>query len=94
MSILDRFWQAGLVTKPDDITKYIWWSDGNTVSWNTDNNLEDLYLEQGNTYQQVIEHEGRGVIIQNCIIMLIDDSCGGRGQVIFNLDMKVKEPDY
>lgn len=93
MDILDKFWNAGLVRKPEDLSNYIWWSDGESICWNEDNNLKDLYNESGNTYKQIIEHEGRGVIIDNCQIHSIDDSCGGSFQAVFSLNNKVEAPD-
>jgi len=87
MNILDKFYQAGLITMPEDCTNYIWNFDGNTVSWNSENNEEHLFNGEGETYSEMNLDEPQE--LDGYMIVTLSDSCGGSGQCIFDLSKRV-----
>ena len=92
MNTIDKFWQAGLIDKPEDFTEYHWTidTDSGCISWNGENNLEDLFNGDGETYSECILEEPQEV--DGDVILTIGGSCGGSGQVIFSLSKKVENP--
>lgn len=35
MSVIEKMWQAGFVSKPEDLTECIWYkTDGDQIAWN------------------------------------------------------------
>lgn len=86
--ILNKFWEAGLINKPDDLTQYFWCkTDCDQISWNGENNLEDLFNGDGETYSEAIYSEDGDV--ENFTIYTIGDSCGGSSQVVLDLNKRV-----
>lgn len=74
------------IWKPEDLTSYIWCADNYEVSWNTDNNLEDLEESNGMTYSGEIYGEGEERDFY--VILTLRDGCGGMFQAIFDLRNK------
>lgn len=66
----------------------IWYKDDNSIYWNTDNNLEDLENQGGNTYSGEINE---GIIeIDECTLSNLDNGCGQTITYVFLKDKEVK----
>jgi hypothetical protein len=77
----------------DDLTDCLWYSDGSSVYWNTDNDGEDLANIDGNTYG--VELYGTPVETENYIIFKeCFDGCGGRVTVVFDKSNKFDVDAY
>lgn len=74
---------------PEDYTKVCCPVDGSEISYNKDNNVENLFDGNGETYSGYIK-EGP-VEIDGYVMYLLDSSCGFDYQAIFSLALKVEE---
>jgi hypothetical protein len=74
---------------PEDNTKVCWYADRDQVVYNTDNNLEDLYDQNGQTYSGEIR--GEPIEVDGYVMYLLDSQCGWDYQAIFSLALKVEE---
>lgn len=81
------------LVKPDLFLDDPWFVHNNgAVSWNSENNIEDLIEGDGQTYTE--ESYGESVEIDGYVLFTLGDSCGGQGQVIFNLNNKIDPKDF
>ena len=77
----------------DDLTDCLWYSDGDSVYWNTDNSEEDLANIDGDTYS--LELYGTPVETESYIIFKsCFDGCGGRVTVVFDKNNKFDVDAY
>lgn len=74
---------------PDDWTKVCWTEDRGTISYNKENNVEDLLDGNSETYSGEVR-EGP-IEIDGYVMYLLDSSCGFDYQAIFSLALKVEE---
>lgn len=72
---------------PEDMTHLWWIESGDEVSYNTDNNTEDLLNGDGNSYSAEI-YRNRYVNKDGYVLYTLRDGCGGFYQAIFSLDKK------
>ncbi len=77
---------------PEDHTKVCWQSDVDQVVYNTDNNVDDLMSQNGETYSGEIR--GEPVEIDGYILYTLDSGCGWDYQAIFSAALKVDEDEY
>lgn len=76
---------------PEDHTKVCWTVDGSEISYNKENNAEDLIEGNGETYSGEVK-EGP-IEIGGYVMYLLDSSYGFDYQAIFSLALKVSEDD-
>lgn len=74
---------------PEDNTKVCWYADRDQVVYNTDNNIEDLFDQNGQTYSGEIR--GEPVEIDGYVFYTLDSLCGFDYQAIFSSALKVEE---
>lgn len=72
---------------PEDHTKVCWTENGGEISYNKENNVEDLLDGNGETYSGEVR-EGP-IEIDGYVMYLLDSSCGFDYQAIFSLAFKV-----
>lgn len=72
---------------PEDCTEICWYADDYQVIYNTDNKLEDLIEQNGNTYSGLIK--GQAVELGGYVMYTLDSECGWDYQAIFTLALKV-----
>ena len=78
--------------KPD-VIEQIWFEDSHgVVSWNGENNIDDLLNGDGNTYSGEIRIEG--IEIDGHVLYTLNNDCGGEEQVIFSIANKIDPKDY
>lgn len=81
------------LVKPDLFLDDSWFEDGyGNVSWNSENNIEDLINGDGQTYLECSYTEP--VEVDGHVLFTLGDSFGGQGQVIFNLANKINPKDF
>lgn len=81
--IIEQISYSVLVEKVD----CIWTTDGYEISWNRDDNKDDLVVGDGNTYSGEIREGFRhynGYFVCN-----VDCGCGAMVTMFFNLEKKV-----
>lgn len=88
--LLDLFEEH--INFPEDYTKVCWQSDLDQIVYNTDNNIEDLLDQNGQTYSGIVK--GEPVKIDGYVMYTLDSECGFDYQAIFSLVLKVDEDDY
>ena len=76
---------------PEDHTKVCWTEDRGTISYNKENNVEDLLDGNGETYSGEVR-EGP-IEIDGYVMYLLDSSCGFDYQAIFSAALKAEEND-
>ena len=77
----------------DDLIGFIWYSDGDSVHWNTGNREEDLANGDGYTYG--VELYGTPVETESyTIFKSCFDGCGGRVTVVFDKNNKFDVDAY
>lgn len=76
---------------PEDNTKVCWCVSYDSVMYNTDNNVDDLLDQNGETYSGVIK--GEPVEIDGYVMYTLDSECGFDYQAIFKLDLKVEDDE-
>lgn len=76
---------------PDDHSKICWTESYGTISYNKDNNVEDLLGGNGETYSGEVR-EGP-VVIDGYVMYNLDSQCGFDYQAIFSLALRVEEDD-
>lgn len=76
---------------PEDHTKVCWTESYGTISYNKENNVEDLIDGNGETYSGEVR-EGP-IEIDGYAMYLLDSSCGFDYQAIFSLALKVEEDE-
>lgn len=70
---------------PDDFTYCIWYDNGEELSWNIENNIEDLENGDGDTYcGEVLVNLVKG----DYALYVLNDGCGNKYQAIFDLRNK------
>lgn len=77
----------------DDMTDCIWYTSYSTVYWNTEENVNDLFLGDGDTYSVEIGYKRKEtesyVIYEQCY-----DLCGGRCTLVFSKSLEQNEEDW
>ena len=76
---------------PEDHTKVCWIEDRGTISYNKENNVENLLDGNGETYSGEVR-EGP-IEIDGYVMYLLDSSCGFDYQAIFSLALKVEDDE-
>lgn len=76
---------------PEDNTEVCWCVNYDSVMYNTDNNVDDLLDQNGDTYSGIIK--GEPVEVDGYVMYTLDSECGLDYQAIFKLDLKVEEDD-
>lgn len=75
---------------PEDNTKVCWYVYcGDSIHYNTDNNVEDLLEGNGQTYSGLIK--GNPVELEGYVMYTLDSECGFDYQAIFSNNLKVEE---
>lgn len=78
---------------PDDFTECNWYESGcDAVYWTEEDNLDDLFNGDGETYSGEIL--GTPIELDGFVMFLIDNGCGDKYQAIFSLDKKQDEDAY
>ncbi len=81
------------LVKPDLFLGDPWFvHDNGAVSWNSENNIDDLINGDGQTYTESSYEDS--VEIDGHVLFTLGDSCGGQGQVIFSLNNKIDPKDF
>ena len=88
--IISKF--DGHLVKPDLFLDDPWFEEHGNVSWNSENNIEDLINGDGHTYSEC--SYGEAVEMDGHVLFTLGDSCGGQGQAIFNLNNKIDPEDF
>ena len=80
-----------LIWVPEDFTECLWYTTGDEVYWNTENNIDDLMTGDGETFSSEVYEETQrdGYVFYTC-----RDGCGGMDQSIFKLSNKVDDNKY
>jgi hypothetical protein len=76
---------------PEDHTKVCWTENYGTISYNKENNVEDLLDGNGETYSGEVREDL--IEIDGYVMYLLDSSCGFDYQAIFSLALKVGEDE-
>lgn len=76
---------------PDDCTEYVWYCSDGYVHYTTDNNVDDLFLGNGDSYCGEVEGE---LEKDGYIIFTINSGCGYSYQAIFKMSNKQNEEKY
>ena len=63
--------------------------DGDYVTWNVDNNKEDMFEGDLNTYQCEIREQGE--VVDDYYVVNVDTGCGDTQTLIFDLSEEVKD---
>lgn len=77
---------------PEDNTKVCWSISYGSIVYNTDNNIDDLMEQNGQTYSGEIR--GELVVIDGYVMYKLDSQQGFDYQAIFSLALKVDEDEY
>lgn len=78
--------------KPD-IIEQVWFEDNyGVVSWNGENNIDDLLNDNGDSYSGAVRIEG--IEIDGHVLYTLGNDCGGEEQLIFNVNNKIDPKDY
>lgn len=77
----------------DDWTDCVWYAAYSAVYWNTEENVNDLFNQDGDTYSVEIGYKRKEtesyVIYEQCY-----DGCGGRCTLVFSKSLKYNEDDW
>lgn len=73
-----------------DVLEFVWYVDDDEVCWNSDNNKEALYNQDGSTYSCYI---GSQFVQEGLSFLTVEDGCGGEHTAIFRNDLKVSYED-
>lgn len=74
---------------PEDNTSVYWTIDGESVVYNKENNKEDLFNQNGETYSGYIK-EGP-IEVGRYVMYTLDSQCGWDYQAIFCSDLFIEE---
>lgn len=89
VNAMRKFTDSGV----DDMTDCIWSTDNASVRWNTEGNMNDLFLGDGDTYSVEIGYKRKEtesfVIYEQCY-----DLCGGRCTLVFSKSLEQNEEDW
>lgn len=77
----------------DDMTDCIWYVSYSAVYWNTEENVNDLFNHDGETFSVEIGYKRKEtesfVIYEQCY-----DLCGGRCTLVFSKSLEQNEEDW
>lgn len=77
----------------DDMTDCIWYVSYSAIYWNTEDNVNDLFLGDGETFSVEIGYKRKEtesyVIYEQCY-----DLCGGRCTLVFSKSLEYNEEDW
>lgn len=89
VKVVSKFIDSGV----DDCTDCVWHVRHESVYWNTEGNVDDLFESDGETYSVVVGYKRKEtesyVIYEQCY-----DMCGGRCTLVFSKSREHNEDVY